>query len=151
MTLTERTVPLCNHCLKEKKEDEFNWRYKALGIRHPTCRECQKPFRKNWYEGDAHERHLKQVKERRHAVRDQAREYVYEYLSNHPCESCGETDPLVLEFHHEHDKEHPISVMINGGYPIQKIQKEISKCTVLCANCHRLITMKERGWFRARK
>jgi len=42
----------CNRCGKLKDEEELNWRYKALGIRHPTCRECQKPFRKNWYEGN---------------------------------------------------------------------------------------------------
>jgi hypothetical protein len=89
----------CNHCQKSKDEEEFNWRYKALGIRHPTCRECQKPFRKNWYEGDAHERHLKNVKERKHLARNFAREYVYRYLETHPCSQCGESYPRVLEFH----------------------------------------------------
>ena len=38
---------------------------------------------------------------------------------------------MVLEFHHEHGKEYPISVMVNGGYPTQKIQSEIDKCVVL--------------------
>jgi hypothetical protein len=47
----------CVTCKQWKDEEEFNWRYKALGIRHPTCRECHKGFRKNWYEGDAHDRH----------------------------------------------------------------------------------------------
>ena len=90
----------CNSCGKEKDEEEFNWRYKTLGMRHPTCRECQKPFRKNWYEGDAKGRHLQNVKERKQAVREVAREYVYQYLSTHPCISCGESNPVVLEFHH---------------------------------------------------
>lgn len=144
-------MPVCNHCLLEKSEDEFNWRFKTLGIRQSCCRDCQKGQRRSWYEGDAHERHLHQVKERKHAVRDQARDFVYQYLSTHPCESCGEADPRVLEFHHKYDKEYPISVMCNGGYPIHKIQEEINKCTVLCANCHRRLTMKERGWFRGRK
>jgi hypothetical protein len=31
---------VCVTCLQEKDETEFNWRYKALGIRHKTCREC---------------------------------------------------------------------------------------------------------------
>ncbi len=141
----------CNSCLQWKDEEEFNWRYRALGIRHPTCRECQKSFRKNWYEGNAHERHLKNVRERKHAVRGLAREYVYQYLSTHPCQNCGETDPVVLEFHHRYGKDMAVSVLVAGGYSIATIQAEIDKCNVLCANCHRKLTMNDRGWFRGRK
>lgn len=144
-------MPVCNHCHQEKEIEEFNWRFKTLGIRQSCCRDCQKEQRKNWYEGDAHERHLQQVKERKHVVREAAREYVWNYLSAHPCVKCGESDPRVLEFHHKHGKEYPISLMTNGGYPIHRIQKEIEKCIVLCANCHRKLTMEERGWYRGRK
>jgi len=80
----------CNHCLEWKEEEEFNWRYKSLGIRHPTSRECQKPFRRQWYAGSAKERHLENVKERKKRVREEAREFVYQYLLTHPCQSCGE-------------------------------------------------------------
>jgi len=141
----------CNSCGIEKEETEFNYRYKALGIRQPTCKECQKGFRKNWYEGEAKERHLENVKTRKLRVRDEAREFVYQYLSTHPCIQCGEGDPMVLEFHHRGGKDLPVSVMVAGGYPIHKIQEEIDKCDVLCANCHRRLTMSERGWFRGQK
>jgi hypothetical protein len=141
----------CVTCKQWKNEEDFNWRYKSLGIRHPTCRECQKPFRRKWYEGSAKERHKANVHARKKEVRELAREYVLSYLLAHPCGNCGETDPRVLEFHHERGKEYPISVMINGGYPIHKIQEEIDKCKVLCANCHRKLTMDERGWFRGRQ
>jgi len=141
----------CDHCKKYKDEEEFNWKFKALGVRHKTCRECMKPFRKNWYEGDAHDRHLANVKERKDAARLVAREYVYQYLSTHPCIECGETDPMVLEFHHRDEKDKSVSVLTAAGYSTATIQAEIDKCDVLCANCHRRRTMKERGWFRGRK
>ena len=144
-------MPVCNHCLKEKDPEEFNWRYKALGIRHPTCRECQKPFRKNWYEGSAKEKHLENVHERKRRVRDEAREYVWNYLLSHPYIQCGESNPVVFEFHHREGKDKAVSEMVAGGYPIHKIQAEINKCDVLCANCHRKLTHTERGWFRGRK
>ncbi|HEX6036253.1 MAG TPA: hypothetical protein VFY83_17570 [Anaerolineales bacterium] len=140
----------CVTCLQWKEETEFNWRYKTLGIRHPTCRKCHKPFRKTWYESNK-ERHLKQVKDRKHEARTVAREYVFDYLSTHPCIECGEADPRVLEFHHRHDKDMGVSVMVAGGYPVATIQAEIEKCDVLCANCHRKVTHTERGWFRGRK
>jgi hypothetical protein len=115
----------CNHCGKYKDEEEFNWRYKALGIRHPTCRDCAHGFNKDYYEGDAKERHLQQVKERTEAVREAAREYVYQYLLAHPCESCGETDPRVLEFHHVGQKDIDYQDG-NRRFSIERIKAEIS-------------------------
>ena len=142
---------VCNHCGVEKDEDEFNWRYKALGIRNSACRDCQHGHNKKYYEGDAKEKHLKQVKERTEAARDAAREYVYQYLLRHPCEICGEPDPRVLEFHHVGAKDLAITRMVTGGWSIKRIQLEIDKCQVLCSNCHRRVTVEERGWFRGRR
>jgi len=133
-----------------KEEEEFNWRYKSLGICHPTCRECHKPFRKNWYEGNK-ERHLEQVKARKVEARNVAREYVWDYLSTHPCIECGENDPVVLEFHHCQGKDKAVSAMVTDGYPTATTQAEINKCDVLCAYCHRKKTMEGRGWFRGKK
>jgi len=141
-------MPICNYCGLEKDEEEFNWRSKSLGIRHPTCKECQKPFRKNWYEGNAKERHLQQVKERKQIVREMAKEYIYQYLSTHPCVECGEKDPVVLEFHHTRDKVMDIAAIGGAGYSLESIQAEINKCIVLCGNCHKRLSAKERGWFR---
>jgi hypothetical protein len=140
----------CVTCGEWKDETEFNFRYKVLGIRHPTCRECHRGFRSRWYENHKEDA-LVRVKERKHNKRDAAREDVYEYLSTHPCTSCGESDPRVLEFHHVGDKERTVSFLVLGGYTIKKIQAEIARCTVLCSNCHRRLTVDERGWFRGTK
>lgn len=61
---------------------------------------------------------------------------------------CGESDPIVLDFHHRHGKDRAVSRMIADGLAISTIQSEIDKCDVLCSNCHRRVTAKERGWFR---
>ena len=141
----------CNHCQQLRDEEEFNWRYKSLGIRHPTCRDCAHSFNKDYYEGDAKERHLQQVKERTELAREAAREFVYQYLLTHPCEQCGESDPRVLEFHHVGQKDMEITRMVTGGWSIKRIQDEISRCQVLCSNCHRKITVEERGWYRGKR
>jgi hypothetical protein len=144
---------ICNHCGLEKDEEEFNWRYKVLGIRNPACRDCQHAFNKDYYEGDAKERHLQQVKERTEAAREAARDYVYQYLLLHPCEHCGEADIRALEFHHRDGstKEMTITRMVSGGWSIKRIQSEIAKCSVLCASCHRKLTADERGWYRSKR
>ena len=34
---------------------------------------------------------------------------------------------------------------------IERLEEELRKCTVLCSNCHRRLTAKERGWFRSKQ
>ena len=109
------TTKICNHCGLPKDEEEFNWRFKALGIRNAACRDCQHAFNKDYYEGDAKERHLQKVKQRTEAAREAARDYVYQYLLRHPCAICREADPIVLEFHHVGEKDMTITRMVSGG------------------------------------
>ena len=141
----------CDHCKLPKDEEEFNWKYKSLGVRHNTCRTCMSIHQKKYFSGPAHERHLAQVKERKEIVRQLSREYVYQYLLTHPCVQCGESDPVALEFHHVGGKDQAVSVLVSGGYSIERIQQEINSCIVLCATCHRKLTAKERGWYRGTK
>jgi hypothetical protein len=70
---------------------------------------------------------------RRHRIR------IYEYLLQHPCVDCGETDPLVLEFDHRDPSQKLFSVAngANQTWSWEKIEAEIAKCDVRCANCHR--------------
>jgi hypothetical protein len=82
----------------------------------------------------------------RNAYIKEAREYIIEYLSTHPCVDCGQDNPNVLEFDHRNDKELDISYMLTRGYSLEHIAAEISKCDIRCANCHRRKTAKERGW-----
>ncbi len=83
--------------------------------------------------------------------RENAREYVWNYLLTHPCVECGEPNPVVLEFHHISGKDKAIAVLTHSGATIARINEELAKCEVLCANCHRKLTAKERGWFRGKK
>jgi hypothetical protein len=74
-------------------------------------------------------------------------QYVWDYLKNHPCIDCGETDPIVLEFDHIQEKSENISLLIGLRASIDRITKEIAKCEVRCANCHRRKTARELNWY----
>ena len=66
------------------------------------------------------------------------------FKSSLKCERCGENHPATLDFHHKNpkEKEHAVSTLIrNKQYG--KARKEIEKCEVLCANCHRKHHHKE--------
>jgi hypothetical protein len=140
-------MPVCYRCFKNKPEEDFAWRWKLLGIRQQVCRECRKIENDQWYQRHKEE-HLENVRARKGENRNSARDFVWDYLSQHPCEICGEWDPTVLEFHHLYGKDKAVSKMIAEGISIEKIKEEISKCQVLCCNCHRRVTSKEQGWFR---
>ncbi len=51
------------------------------------------------------------------------------------CTKCGEMDLCCLEFHHIIQKEWSIADMRKSS--LNDLQSELSKCVVLCLNCHR--------------
>lgn len=74
---------------------------------------------------------------------------LLEYPAGHPCEECGESDPVVLELHHvDRAKVGAVATMIAHGYAWDAVAAEIEKCSVLCANHHRVHTARERGYWK---
>jgi len=71
---------------------------------------------------------------------------LLDYLKFNPCVDCPEIDPVVLEFHHVADKCHEIMRMVCACYAWARIEAELKKCIVLCANCHRRRTYKQFGY-----
>lgn len=67
------------------------------------------------------------------------RSTLLDYLSGRSCIDCDEKDPIVLDFDHKNpdDKFKSISKMLSGHYSWKSILKEIQKCEIRCANCHR--------------
>jgi hypothetical protein len=146
-SLGEQPMKQCNHCGQWKEEEEFSWRYKALGIRQGACKVCKARQDKKWYSRRKPE-HIKNSNTQRQLRIQEAREYVWNYLSTHPCVDCGETDPVVLEFDHVKGKKRKsISVLMGQGYSLDVIRQEIEKCVVRCANCHRRKTFDDMGWW----
>lgn len=90
-------------------------------------------YNKEWYIKNRKSR-MKKIKERKKEIREKLKKYKHEKK----CEVCREDHPSALDFHHVGDKIYLVSVMTSHGYSIKSIMKEISKCKLLCANCHRL-------------
>jgi hypothetical protein len=82
---------------------------------------------------------------------------LLEYYTCHPCVDCGESRPEVLELDHVRgvkartfDGKRTIGVgeMITRNYTWKRIEQEIEKCEVRCANCHRLRTARIQSWYK---
>jgi len=139
---------VCTQCGEEKPIDQFPLRNRFSHLRQSYCIDCRSKYGASWYQRNK-DYQKKNAKTHMQEYRQKAREFVWEYLSTHPCIHCGETDVTVLEFHHARgQKESEISRLVANGVPPNVLQSEIDKCDVLCANCHRRLTAKERGWFR---
>lgn len=74
-----------------------------------------------------------------------ARHWLKEYLRTHPCVDCGEDDVRVLEFDHMNPEEKIANVgrLACNGARLERIEAEVAKCEVRCANCHRRRTIEE--------
>lgn len=69
----------------------------------------------------------------------QIKEWLKNYKANLKCSKCAESDEICLDFHHRDSKTKDLSIalVVRQGWAIDRIKKEIDKCDVLCANCHR--------------
>lgn len=61
---------------------------------------------------------------------------IEQYLREHPCVDCGNDDINVLEFDHVRGCK-SYNVGRFGTLRFETLLKEIAKCDVRCANCHR--------------
>ena len=73
----------------------------------------------------------------KHARVQRTMTYLYLIKQGTGC-SCGENRPAALDFHHLEDKSFNITHAVRRGMGIERINKEIAKCVVMCANCHRV-------------
>ena len=83
-------------------------------------------------------------------IRNYVSNYICNFLSTHPCEICGETDIRVLEFDHINPIEKLFDIGNRSSRQLDVVQKEISKCRVLCSNCHKKHTAKEQNHFKSK-
>jgi len=141
----------CGRCGEWKPLEEYGFRVKAMGTRQSICRDCTRIYRAAY---DA--RHSTKFLHDRIAAHNRRyralnRRFVDDYLAEHPCVDCGESDIVVLEFDHVHgDKRGAVSALIARAWSTNRIAEEIAKCEVRCANCHRRRTAATRHKVRAR-
>jgi hypothetical protein len=91
------------------------------------------------------ERVIESAKKYSKIARDRIRAFITAHLKANPCVDCGETDPVILEFDHLKTKDFNISDAARKGVSIKKLNDEIAKCEVRCANCHRRKTYERSG------
>jgi len=134
-------MKVCTSCNQAKPLDAFYF-IKSRNRHLHKCIVCKQQYDKSYWQLTGTKRRS-QKKKNISQIRDRNTRYILSYLREHPCVLCLETDPLVLEFDHINPslKEANVSELLS--YSIERIEVEIAKCRVLCANCHRRETAKQ--------
>lgn len=142
-------MKVCSKCKQNKKESEFNFKNKLRAILHSQCKECSRKSIKSHYERNK-DYYLGKANKRNGKIRSETIVFLTEYLLNNPCIDCGEKDITVLEFDHKDrsSKFKAVSTLLANRYTLDIIKKEVQKCEVRCANCHRRKTALELNWFK---
>lgn len=86
------------------------------------------------------ERHNARARERL----AERQEIIDRYKLDRGCTDCGyDADPIALDFDHVDEKR--FSVADNGKrVSVARLLDELSRCEVVCANCHRIRTRERR-------
>jgi hypothetical protein len=110
----------CKDCNKEKPLEEFASAGIVKGVQYyrHRCVPCYSKF--------------KSVR------KDALKEYIWSIKQKSTCSRCGFDDWRALQFHHKEHKIANVSDMVRDGNSIEKLDEEISKCEIICANCHQI-------------
>jgi hypothetical protein len=74
----------------------------------------------------------------REIARQRNREYIAAIKSAAPCADCGISyPPYIMQFDHcGEDKDRDVASLAGAPVSIKRLQAEINKCEIVCANCH---------------
>lgn len=134
---TTGLMKVCTKCKIDKEDSEFCKKRNRLDS---VCRACHSIISKLHYQNNK-ARYKKLVRTRNKDIV----EWFKEFKKDLKCSECPENHPWCLDFHHldKSTKESTIANLVVSGYSKEKILAEISKCIVLCSNCHRKLHYEE--------
>lgn len=108
-----------------------------------TRTDAQRQYDRDWWAKQTRENKLR-VQSLKVERKKRIAAAIAQYKRGKSC-GCGENHPACLDFHHVgDDKEITVSNAVKDGWSIERVMREIQKCILLCANCHRKLHYAEK-------
>ena len=144
----ELKMKVCRTCGEDKPYSEYHKDLQnKVGYKY-QCKLCTSAYKKD-YMGRPGKR--EQHRQNSADARQRNKEFLIDVLNaSEGCMDCGNTDVRVLEWDHRDpaQKVHNVSYLVSKGHPIVQVQAEMDKCDLVCANCHRIRTAEQFGYFK---
>jgi hypothetical protein len=137
------TTKICSKCRKRRQLRFFSRNKAKKDGYQNQCKDCHREYTKLHYQDNS-----EKYRDRLNANRNKRRIKFFTWLKTKHCIECGEQDFRVLEFDHRDpaEKSFIISEKI-ADLSFETLNKEIEKCDILCANCHRKRTATQLNWY----
>lgn len=136
-------MKICIICKNSKHTLDFGKNKNSKDGLQAYCKQCSRDKDKKHYKTSIIRR--RKIRQNNVNQTKKIKKTIFDFLKTHPCVDCGESNPLVLEFDHKENKILAIATMVQNKPSIKSILKEIEKCEIRCANCHRKKTAKEQN------
>lgn len=128
---------ICTTCKRRRPLTSFNKKRDGKYGRTAKCKKCISRYDSQSYRRSTRRRASVISAVGRYKLKLIA--FVNEYKERHVCADCESAYPFyVMTFDHlpGAKKEGNISDLIRRGATGEKLQREMKKCDVVCANCH---------------
>lgn len=122
----------CAKCLEDKELSEFSKNKRQKDGLSRICKACMATEQSRSY----HKNKTNYIQREKEYLSNK-KEKLDSIKSSCGCEKCKDVRPYVLVFHHidPSQKEFEVSSKLKN-YNWETLMKEISKCKILCHNCH---------------
>ena len=124
----------CSRCKARRSVSEFNKNATRKDGVVEACKKCTRIYgKKHYLENKAY--YINKAKQ----ATDRLKFRVMEIKARAGCLHCNERHPACLLFHHRNPDEKLFTIcdsVFGAGQAWNKIEAEIAKCDILCANCH---------------
>lgn len=128
-------LKLCTSCQQSKPLEDFNRSRTRKEGRRAHCKTCERDQARAHYQKQP-EGYLARAAAYRDANRVELTARMLRIKLLHGCRLCIEREPCCLDFHHVLPKARNLGQCLEQ---VTRFERELVKCVVLCANCHRKV------------
>lgn len=126
----------CSVCNKSKPVESFSWKIQKKNIRQHHCKACQRKYNSTHYSSN-HDRYLGKALARNL----DNKKFIYDLKDNKPCADCKVVHRyFALDYDHRDPKTKIADISQMYAWGREALLREIAKCDLVCATCHRYRT-----------
>jgi hypothetical protein len=133
--------------MKSRNCTECKCKYECYGQKAALCKKCKREYDRQY-----HASRSEKSKERKKELASQRswenKKKLYYFYEKNPCVTCGESRIACLQMVHltKNKDDKNISKMME--YSWIKIENELTRCKVVCANCVAISAAEKLGFYK---